>query len=59
MFNNEMNQTFREVWAEFDPDATTFIQMNQLRDFLVALGEPLGFDKDCQTRRFFHDKFIA
>ena len=33
--------------------------MSQLRDFLIALGEPLGFDRDCQTRKFFQDKFIA
>jgi Voltage-dependent L-type calcium channel, IQ-associated len=44
LFNNEMNITFREKWADFDPDATTFIDIYQLRDFLTSIGSPLGFD---------------
>jgi hypothetical protein len=44
LFNIDMNERFREVWSEFDPEATTFINMSQLRHFLFALGEPLGFD---------------
>jgi hypothetical protein len=30
-----------------------------LRPFLFALGEPLGFYKDCAKSRFIQDKFIA
>ena len=44
LFNIDMNDRFREIWAEFDPEATTFIPLYKLRDFLFALGEPLGFD---------------
>jgi len=27
LFNNEMSHRFRQVWSEFDPDATTFIPL--------------------------------
>jgi hypothetical protein len=27
LFNNEMNLAFRQVWADYDPDATTFINL--------------------------------
>lgn len=45
LFNDEINEKFRKVWSEFDPDATSFIKLKDLRSFLFALGEPLGFDK--------------
>ncbi|TNV88195.1 hypothetical protein FGO68_gene12429 [Halteria grandinella] len=59
LFNIDMNERFREVWAEFDPEATTFINMSQLRHFLFALGEPLGFDSRYLGQRFQQDQFIA
>jgi len=59
LFNTDMNDRFREVWAEFDPDGTTFIKMNQLKDFLFSLGEPLGFDESYRDHRFMQDTFIA
>jgi hypothetical protein len=59
LFNNEMNTTFRERWADFDPEATTFIKIYQLRDFLSNIGSPLGFDEEHRTDKFLQDKFIA
>ncbi len=59
LFNTDMNDRFREVWAEFDPEGTTFISLYQLRDFLFALGEPLGFDDSYKGRKFMQDTFIA
>jgi hypothetical protein len=59
LFNNEMNTTFRERWADFDPEATTFIKIYQLRDFLSSIGSPLGFDEEHRTDKFLQDKFIA
>lgn len=35
-------ETFAEVWAEFDPDATNFISTSQLPDLLLRLPAPLG-----------------
>ncbi|TNV88156.1 hypothetical protein FGO68_gene6076 [Halteria grandinella] len=58
-FNNDIREHFREVWADFDPDATTFIRLSELRTFLFALGQPLGFDPSFNGRRFLQDKFIA
>lgn len=45
LFNNDKRERFREIWAQFDPDATTFVKLADLREFLFALGEPLGFDE--------------
>ena len=46
-----MNEKFRDTWKVYDPDATTFIRMNDLRDFLFALGAPLGFDRNYRNRQ--------
>jgi len=54
-----LTQHFRKTWAEFDPNATTFIYLYQLRGFLSKLGSPLGFEKSCQGNRLMQDKFIA
>jgi hypothetical protein len=47
-----MNQKFREVWAEYDPEATTFIVLRDLRPFLFKLGAPLGFDESFNDSRY-------
>lgn len=39
----DMIESFRLVWADFDPEGTTFIKIAELKPFLTALGEPLGF----------------
>ena len=59
LFNNQMNQTFRESWADYDNEATTFIDIHHLRDFLASIGSPLGFDEYHQQNKFLQDKFIA
>jgi hypothetical protein len=59
LFNNEKRDRFREVWADFDPEATSFIRLKDLRHFLFALGPPLGFVKSFSDSRFLQDKFIA
>jgi hypothetical protein len=58
-FNSEMNQWFRECWAEYDPDATNYIKLKDLRHLLFKLGPPLGFDNSFLESRFLQDKFIA
>jgi hypothetical protein len=47
-----MSERFRDAWSEFDPDATTFINLNDLRAFLFALGRPLGFGASFKGRKF-------
>jgi hypothetical protein len=59
LFNNDAKEHFREVWMDFDPDATSFIKLLDLRPFLLALGGPLGFDDSFTNNRFLQDKFIA
>ena len=58
-FNSEMNQWFRECWAEYDPDATNYINLKDLRPLLFKLGPPFGFDHSFLESRFLQDKFIA
>jgi len=45
VFNKELMDHFRNVWAELDPDATSFIPKADLPQFLMQLGPPLGFDE--------------
>lgn len=42
--NSHLSDHFREIWSGFDPDATSFIKVKSYRRFLVALGDPLGWD---------------
>jgi hypothetical protein len=47
------------VWSEYDPEATTFISLKDLRTFLFSLGAPLGFDETFNGSKFLQDKFIS
>lgn len=42
--NTHLSEHFRDVWARFDPDATSFIRKHSYSRFLQALGDPLGWD---------------
>ena len=52
LFNNDTLSQFRNVWADYDPEATTFIPIPELKSFLFALGHPLGFDKSFEGSKF-------
>ena len=34
---------FRDVWSNFDPEGTYFIEVVDILAFLSLLGEPFGF----------------
>ena len=38
--------TFTATWADFDPDATNFITVNDLKQFIDDLPPPMGFGKE-------------
>lgn len=42
--NTHLSDHFREVWSRFDPNATSFIRKHVYRNFLMALGDPLGWN---------------
>jgi hypothetical protein len=42
--SSDLSEHFRIVWSLFDPNATSFIPMTSYSKFLLALGEPLGWD---------------
>ena len=44
VFNEEMCERFRDVWSHYDRNATGFILIENLPDFMIELGEPLGWD---------------
>ena len=35
-------QQFQTLWSQFDPDATSYIAVSDLRPFLLQLPPPLG-----------------
>lgn len=53
-----MRIKFLDTWQEFDPEATGFISRDDFRDFLLHLGEPLGFKKAIARNREAQDAFI-
>ena len=42
--STDISEHFKQVWSEFDPDGTSFMRISQLRNFMLKLGEPLGWD---------------
>eukprot|EP00347_Sterkiella_histriomuscorum_P013361 403365010 len=58
MFNNDSLAHFRKIWSDFDPEATTFIPIAQLKPLLFKLGLPLGFDQSYQGSKSMQEKFI-
>jgi hypothetical protein len=42
--NTHLSEQFRDIWARFDPDATSFIKKKVYSKFLTALGDPMGWD---------------
>jgi lysylphosphatidylglycerol synthetase-like protein (DUF2156 family) len=45
LFNIEVMELFRDKWAKYDPDATAYISLENFREFMFALGSPIGWDK--------------
>lgn len=42
--NQDLSDHFRQIWALYDPDASSFMRKKSYPRFLVALGNPLGWD---------------
>jgi hypothetical protein len=47
---------FADHWAKFDPQATCYITVQQLEEFVQSLGPPLGFGKSLKTRKALNAK---
>ena len=43
ILNPEDLEHFTNIWADFDPDATWYISINDLQKFVLSLEPPLGF----------------
>ena len=59
LFNQQSLDHFRDVWAKYDPDATTFLKISRIKDMLFDLGSPLGWDVSYKDNESLQDKFIA
>ena len=44
MVNSEIMARYRDAWAEFDPNATGYIESVKFADLMLAFGPPLGWD---------------
>lgn len=42
--NSEIMHKYRDAWAQFDQDATGFMEANRFSDLMLAFGPPLGWD---------------
>jgi len=59
VINGDTLNSFKSVWAEFDPEGTGFIRMKDLKEFLSALGPPLGFDVIVKDDKNLQNKLIT
>jgi hypothetical protein len=48
-FNDSKIEKFNLIWQKYDPTASSFIKISDLRQFLNDLGEPMGFSKTIQS----------
>lgn len=46
------------MWAEFDPEATSFILIREIRPLLFKLGEPLGWDESFAESKSKQDQYL-
>ncbi len=59
MLNSDLSDHFRETWALFDPDATTFMAVNLYSSFLLHLGEPLGWDPSYEFNYLKQEEYLS
>ena len=41
---------YKDAWAEFDPDATGYIEAKNFADLMLKFGPPLGWDSSYQNK---------
>merc|ERR550514_191176 len=49
---DELTTAYTELWAQFDPLATGFIETDDFCLFLQRLGPPMGLPQGCTRRDF-------
>lgn len=59
VFNKEKAQHFTEVWSLFDEEGTGMITITDFKDFMFALGYPLGWDETFKNNKEKQDDFIS
>lgn len=59
MFNSEIRENFRDVWSEYDQDATSYIKKDKFTDFMFRLPQPLGWDETFQNNEEKQKEFIS
>lgn len=57
--SSDLNDHFRDTWAKFDPDASGFIRCHSYRRFLIALGEPLGWNVTFEHSYLKQQEYLA
>ena len=48
--NSEIMARYKDAWAEFDPEATGYIEVNKFADLMLTFGPPLGWDYSYQNK---------
>jgi hypothetical protein len=49
--NQETIDNFSHVWKEYDPNATSYIKVDELKSFVANCGFPFGFEKQKFSER--------
>lgn len=48
--NSEIMSKYRNAWAQFDPDATGYIEATKFADLMLKFGPPLGWDESFRDK---------
>ena len=49
--NSEIMARYKDAWAEYDPEATGYIEASKFADLMLTFGPPLGWDDSFREKR--------
>ncbi len=58
VLNRQLQEQFKDSWAKFDSYAAGLIEEDDLPDFLLDLGKPLGWDESFKDNAFLQEQFL-
>ena len=51
--------TYKDEWAKFDTKGTGFMEVQNMKAFLLKIGAPLGFDSVTASDQYRQKEFIS
>ena len=56
--DQDLIEIFKDSWSKFDPTATGFIKITEVKTFLFELNAPLGWDESFKENKAKQESFL-